>query len=98
LQFVANVAQRVENDALLPEGASENIVHLVEQQDLDVHRAHEANCDLLEFNHRRPRILGHTQGRQDLRVEAPLAWLAGKLQGEDTRALDPAWLSKSGGC
>ena len=88
LQFVADIAQRVEDDALLPEGAGEDVVNLIEQQDLDVHGAHKANCDLLEFNHRRPRVLRHAQRRQDLGVKAPLARLAGELQGEDTRALD----------
>src|SRR5208283_3409235 len=88
LQFVADIAQRIENDALLSKCAGEYIVNLVEQQNLNVHGAHEANSDLFEFNHRRPRVLRNAHCRQDLGIQAPLAWLASELQGKNTRALN----------
>ena len=72
LQFIADVAQSIEDDALLPEGPSEDIVHLVEQQALEVHGVHETNGDLLEFDHRCPRVVRHTQRRRNPVVETPL--------------------------
>ncbi len=89
LQLVADLAHRVEDDALFSQGASEDVVHLIEQQNLNVHGAHEANGDLFEFDHGGSRILRHAKRRQYLRVHAPLARLSSRLQGEDTRALDP---------
>jgi hypothetical protein len=58
LQFVAQVAQRIEDDALFPPARHENVMDLVQDQDLHAEVAKKADCRPLQLDDCRARFCG----------------------------------------
>src|SRR5208337_1769328 len=73
-QFVAQVAQRVEDDALFAPGRRENVMDLVQDQHLDPEIAQKADCGPLELDDRGARVLRRAQDREDLCEEPAFVW------------------------
>jgi len=57
-------------------------MNFVDQQDLNSEGAQETNCRLLQTDDRRTRIMRRAEGRENLRVKAPLARPAGQFDNE----------------
>lgn len=72
LQFVAQIAQRVQDDALFAPGCSKNIMDLVQDQHLDAEVIQQAHSRPFEFDDCGARVLRRTQHREDLREKPAL--------------------------
>jgi hypothetical protein len=81
---------RYQDDPLLPECPRKDIVDLIEHENMDINGTHQPECDLLEIDHRGPRVLWCAQCRQDLRVQAALSRFPRHLQGQNPGPLDPS--------